>query len=276
MTEPWSKPTLLPAALAGLILCGCGAQKRVRTGACDAHRHVAALVTRYVVVYGSRAAPEAITTYYVCLRPAGKALDLGVDELGGLYGSDATTGGFYADGTYVAAQSSIGEATLAVCAQHSNIRRCTPDEHWITVLDTKNLRRARVPVYGSLLVPALVPFPVALALSPRGAVAWRMNRPVGTSLISDCAPNPSTIPISPSPASRRPISSTQQPDVLLWASPGPCVRTDGAPCRPAPGHALSGVSRRRAVARLSIGRLEACAGECERVGAVDVDAAAGE
>ena len=184
MTEPWSKPTLLPAALAGLILCGCGAQKRVRTGACDAHRHVAALVTRYVVVYGSRAAPEAITTYYVCLRPAGKALDLGVDELGGLYGSDATTGGFYADGTYVAAQSSIGEATLAVCAQHSNIRRCTPDEHWITVLDTKNLRRARVPVYGSLLVPALVPFPVTLALSATGAVAWLESATAGVNVIS--------------------------------------------------------------------------------------------
>ena len=32
-------------------------------------------------------------------------------------------------------------------------------------------------------------------------------------------------------------------DVLLWASPGPCVRTDGTPGTPASGHAMSGVSR---------------------------------
>lgn len=179
-----AKPTLISALLAGLIFCGCGAQKRVLIGACDAHRHGAALVTRYVAVFGSRAARDAITTYHACLRPAGQALDLGVDELGSIYGSDATTGGFRAAGTYVAAQSSSGEAALAVCARYSNTRRCSPAQHWLTVVDTENGRRARIPVYASLPVPALVPFPVTLALSPNGAVAWLENATAGANVIS--------------------------------------------------------------------------------------------
>jgi hypothetical protein len=172
------------ALLSGLILCGCGAQKRLRIGACDAHRQGAALVTRYVVIYGSRTAPPTITTYYACLRPVGKALDIGVDELGSLYGSDATTGGLRAAGTYVAGQSSTGEASLAICARYSNTQRCSFAQHWLTVVDTKKLRQARIPVYASLLVPALVPFPVTLALSPKGAVAWLQNSTVGASVSS--------------------------------------------------------------------------------------------
>ena len=176
--------TLAAALLAGLILCGCGVQKRLRTGACDAHRQGAALVTRYVIVYGSRTAPQPTTTYYACSRPAGKALDIGVEEPGSVYGSDATTEGFSAAGTYVAAQSSTGEATLAICARYSNPRRCTPAQHWLTVIDTKNRRRAHIPIYQSLLVPALVPFPVTLALSANGAVAWLQNSAVGTTVTS--------------------------------------------------------------------------------------------
>jgi hypothetical protein len=108
------KSTLLMAVLAGLMLCGCGAQKPLQVGACDTHRQGAALVTRYVVVYGSRTAAPAITTLYACQRPGGEALRIGIDELGSVYGSDATTGSLRAAGTYVAAQSSTGEATLSV------------------------------------------------------------------------------------------------------------------------------------------------------------------
>ena len=177
-----AKSTLLVALLGGLVLCGCGAQKRLRIGACDAHRQGAALVTQHVVVYGSRTAPPVITTYYACLRPAGKAVDIGVDELGSVYGSDATTGGFKAAETYVAAQSSTGEADLEVCARYFNTRRCSFAQHWITVVDTKELREVRIPVYASLPVPALVPFPVTLALSPKGAVAWLQNSTAGSNV----------------------------------------------------------------------------------------------
>lgn len=176
--------TLLLALLGGLALCGCGAQKRVGMGACDAHRQAAALVTRYVIVYASRTAPPATTTYYACRRPAGRALTIGVDELGSVYGSDATTGGLTAAGTYVAAQSSSGEATLAVCARYSNTRGCPPAQHWLTVVDTENGRRARTPLYASLPVPAEVPFPVTLVLSPDGAVAWLQNATPGANVTS--------------------------------------------------------------------------------------------
>ena len=178
------KPKLLLAALlAGLTLCACGAQKQVRVGVCDAHREWAALVTRYVIVYGApRTGLPPITTFYACLRPEGRALSMGLDELGGLYGSDATSGGFRAAGTLVAAQSSSGEAALAVCARYSNPRRCPPARHWFTVADAQSRRRARIPVYASLPVPALVPFPVTLALSPTCAVAWLENATVGANV----------------------------------------------------------------------------------------------
>ena len=176
------KSTLLMALVAGLMLCGCGAQRRLRMGVCDAHRRDAALVSRYVVVYGSRASSPAITTFHACRRPAGEAMSVGVDKLGSVYGSDATTGNLRAAGAYVAAQSSTGEATLAVCARYSNSRRCPPAQHWLTVIDTRDRRRARIPIYARLPVPAVVPFPVTLALSPKGAVAWLQNSTVGATV----------------------------------------------------------------------------------------------
>jgi hypothetical protein len=173
------RSTLLMALVAGLMLGGCGAQKRLRVGACDAHRREAALVTRDVVVYGWRAASPSVTTFYACRRPAGEAMRVGVDELGSVYGSDATTGNLRAAGAYVAAESSTGEATLAVCARYSDSLRCPLAQYWLTVIDTRGRRRARIPVYAPLPVPALVPFPVTLALSPKGAVAWLQNSTVG-------------------------------------------------------------------------------------------------
>lgn len=179
-----AKVRLLAAVLAGLALCACGAHKRLRSGACEAHHQGAALLTRDVIVYASRAVRAATTTYYACLRPAGQALRIGISELGSIYGSDATTGGFTAAGTYVAAQSSSGEATLSVCARYSNIRRCTPALHWLTVIDTKNHRQAHIPIYTSLPVPAQVPFPLTLLLSPTGEVAWLENSTVSATVTS--------------------------------------------------------------------------------------------
>ena len=73
------KPKLLLAALlAGLTLCACGAQKQVRVGVCDAHREWAALVTRYVIVYG--APPDRSATDYDLLRvpaPGGEGIEYG-------------------------------------------------------------------------------------------------------------------------------------------------------------------------------------------------------
>jgi cold shock protein len=47
-------------------------------------------------------------------------------------GPDATTGGFVAAGTYVAAQSSAGEADFAICARYRNPLRYPPAQYWLT------------------------------------------------------------------------------------------------------------------------------------------------
>jgi hypothetical protein len=173
------KAALSVALVVGLIAWGCGAQKRLRTNTCDAHRHGAALVSRYLVVYGERTAAPTVTAYWVCLRPAGKAIPIGLDQPGSVYGSDATTGSFRAAGTYVAAQSSTGEVTMAVCARYNDVRRCPRARRWLTVVNANDGRATRIQLYGSLSLPAIVPFPVVLALSPNGVVAWLQNRTVG-------------------------------------------------------------------------------------------------
>lgn len=65
----------------------------------------------------------------------------GLDQPGGLYGSDATTGGFTAAGAYAAAQPSRGMAALAICARYTDVRHCPPAHYWITVIDTNAERR---------------------------------------------------------------------------------------------------------------------------------------
>jgi len=170
-----------------VLICGStagsSAPAAAATGACDAHRSEAVLVTHSIVVYGLRTpvAPTTprTTTYYACQRPAGTSVTLGIDELGSLYGSDATTGAFVVSGTYVLAQSSSGAASLAICARYHNSRLCSAAQHWLTVVDTRTGRRARVPIYTHLSVPTIVPFPVTVALSPDGALAWLQNITVG-------------------------------------------------------------------------------------------------
>jgi hypothetical protein len=174
-----TKPTLLIVLLAGVMLCSCRPPLR-ESGACDARRYGATLVTRYIIVYGMHADREATTTYYTCLRPAGMRVKLGIDELGSVYGSEATTGGFSAAGTYVAAQSSTGAATTAVCARYNPARMCSRARYWITLVEAKTRRRAHVPIYAKLPVPALVRFPVTVALSADGAVAWLETSTAGT------------------------------------------------------------------------------------------------
>jgi hypothetical protein len=161
------------------MLCSCSAPLG-KSGACDARRHGATLLTRYIIVYGTHTGREETTTYYTCLRPAGTRIKLGIDELGSVYGSDATTGGFSAAGTCVAAQSSTGAATTAVCARYNRMRKCSRARYWINLVDAKTGRRAHVPIYAKLPVPALVRFPVTVALSAEGAVAWLEARTAGT------------------------------------------------------------------------------------------------
>ncbi len=52
------------------------------------------------------------------------------------------------------------------------------------VVDTETRRRAHVPIYTELPVPALVPSRVTVALSPKGAMAWLENSTRGASVIS--------------------------------------------------------------------------------------------
>lgn len=162
-----------PAAVAACVmLCSCGAVHRRVSSSCDAHRDRAALVTADVLVYPSRLPAGAATIYFACRRPAGAPEEVGLDRPGSLYGSDATTGGFAAAGTEIVAQSSRGVATLAMCARYTTARRCPPARYWLTVIDTANGRRAALRVYAGLRSPALVPFPVPVALCAQQAVAW--------------------------------------------------------------------------------------------------------
>lgn len=174
------KPVLLMLAVAAaLVLTLHGVLSEQRPGVCDTHRNAAALVTRQVLVYGSRGTSLPTTSYYACLRPSGRRVELGTDELGALYGSDVTTGEFSAAGSYVAAQSSAGVASLEMCARYNNPRRCSRARYWVTVVDTKTRRLVHVPVYASAPVSALVRFPVTVALSAKGALAWLQKRTVG-------------------------------------------------------------------------------------------------
>ncbi len=143
------------------------------------HRHGLAVTTRHVVVFGLRSPSLQTTTFYACLRPAGQALELGVDGMSSVYGPDATTGGFVTAGTYVAAQFSAGEADFAICARYGNPLRCPPAQYWLALVDTETGRHTDVPIYSSPPVRAFVPFPVTLALSPNAAVAWLQNSTVG-------------------------------------------------------------------------------------------------
>ena len=139
---------------------------------CDAHRHGAALVTREVVVYGrgtgtDQSTGNPTTTYFACSRPGGLGVELGVDEQNaGEYGSDATTGGFVAAGTFVAADSSSGEAAFAECSKYGDSRGCPPPSYWISVADTRTRRHVDVVGVNSPVV-----------LSPQGALAWLVGDP---------------------------------------------------------------------------------------------------
>lgn len=164
--------------LAAFALVVPAAGKAPSRRPCDAHRHAAALVSREVVVYG-RQRPAADlngpeTVYFACFRPRGASVELGVDGPDtDEYGPEATTGDFNAAGTYVAAHSSDGEASLAECAKYSTTQDCPPPSYWISVADTKTRRHVNVHVYTGYTVPSYpLPPPVPLALSRKGAVAW--------------------------------------------------------------------------------------------------------
>jgi len=174
-----AKSPFLAVLVVGLTLISCGAPSVTGSGVCGAHRRGAAVVSRDVLVYGVRTDQGPVMTYYACRPPAGLPVELGTDELGSVYGSDEATEAFRAAGTYVAAESSTGVATLAVCARYTNIRRCPAAHYWLTVVDTQTRRDRRLPIYLGLPVPALVPFPVTVLLSTDGAVAWLQNVVLG-------------------------------------------------------------------------------------------------
>jgi hypothetical protein len=131
-------------------------------------------------VYSTHMGQEAVTTYYTCLRPAGTPVQLGIDGLGSVYGSDATTRDFSTTGTYVAAQSSTGAATAAVCARYNPVRKCSRARYWISVVDAKTRRRADVPLDAKLRIPVPARRSVTVALSADGAVAWLQTSIAGT------------------------------------------------------------------------------------------------
>ena len=101
--------------------------------------------------------------------------------------ADASSHGnpFDGRGIYVAAQSSTGKASLEICARrYINPQRCSRSQYWLTVIDLKTHRGAHIPMYASAPVPALVRFPVALALSPTGALARLQNLTAGAAVSS--------------------------------------------------------------------------------------------
>lgn len=133
---------------------------------CDAHRRGAALVTKQVVVFGKLNRSTVTTTYFACLRPNGTRVRLGDDVPGdGEYGSDATTGGFRAAGTYVAAQSTSGFASAEMCSKYQQ-SPCPQGRSSIRTIDARTRRFVDFPTSRDAS---------AVTVSHLCAIAWLQN-----------------------------------------------------------------------------------------------------
>jgi hypothetical protein len=105
---------------------------------------------------------------------------LGIDELGSVYGSDATTRGFSAARDLrrsgVINRRSCGGGVR-------QIQRCAdvfPAPLLDHCVEAKTRRRAEIPIYAKHRIPLFGPSLLTVALSGHGAVAWLQTSAAGT------------------------------------------------------------------------------------------------
>jgi hypothetical protein len=139
-------------------------------------------MTRRTLIYGVKRGqnPYGETTlrivYFVCLRPRGRSIEMGVDGPV-TYGPVGTTDGFSIAGTFAVAHASHGLADFIYCSKYQ-LGNCPSPTAWIAVVDVRTRRRATVPVpYWQPAYTGQPPYSnsyqdVPLAMSPNGALAW--------------------------------------------------------------------------------------------------------
>src|SRR5581483_3408054 len=125
---------------------------RKRVGACNAHRRHATKTTSKVIVYGKQTGTDEysggpLTTYYACLRPAGKSAAVGRNaDGGGEYPGNEEMSELNVAGTYVADLSSSGWASAAACSKYEGDDPICNQQvtWWVETVDARTRRSLQV------------------------------------------------------------------------------------------------------------------------------------
>jgi hypothetical protein len=133
------------------------------------HTGVTAKTAR-VVVYARQTGIDsdsggALTTYYACLRPAGRSIAVGHSAAsGGEYPGDVEMQNLEIAGTFLTDESADGFASAAACGKYDPSYPCSSlVKYWVELVDVAARRKVKVPTSGPVS---------SLALSPVGAAAW--------------------------------------------------------------------------------------------------------
>jgi hypothetical protein len=107
-----------------------------------------------------------LTTYYACLRPAGKPIEVGQSAAGGgEYPGSESVADLRIAGTFVADSSAVGFASEAACGKSGEpATTCAKAvTWWVEVVNAKTRRRLHASAGDGA---------TAVAVSAAGAVAW--------------------------------------------------------------------------------------------------------
>ncbi len=143
---------------------------RGHAGSCSAHRRHATATTGSVIVYGRPTGvdPDSggqLTTYYACLRPAGKPVAVGQSATpGGEYPGNESMSQLHIAGGFVADISGRGFADAAACGKYGASNCQQSITWWVRAADVRSRR--------SIAVVQPVARPRAVAVSVTGVLAW--------------------------------------------------------------------------------------------------------
>jgi hypothetical protein len=118
----------------------------------------------------------ALTTYYACLRPNGRAVAIGQSAAGdGEYPANIEMLGLKITGTFVADESAEGFASAAACSKFEPPTACNNIvKYWVKIANVAARRTVKVFVSGPVS---------SLVLSPAGAAAWVVSTSASTSTL---------------------------------------------------------------------------------------------
>jgi hypothetical protein len=118
----------------------------------------------------------ALTTYYACLRPNGRAVAIGQSAAGdGEYPGNIEMLALKITGTFVADESAEGFASAAACSKFEPPTACNNIiKYWLKIADVAARRTVRVFVSGPMS---------SLVLSATGAAAWVVSTSASSSTL---------------------------------------------------------------------------------------------